>query len=377
MNIKTLLSRMAMGTLALWYVGALTSCSSNEDQNMTGSEQDANFAIIPSSGLGSIGTLTRAAINSSEDSDLAVSMFRIDHDEDDAIDIADLSAPADATLKGNTTGTAVEGKKNGCITFDTPQYYLSDGRYSSVISLYPRIGASDWNAEKLAAGYTLDGSMDLMATAWGKGRKNVNLKPVASEQPALHFEHLLTQVKIRVFAEDASAITAWGNITAIKLDKQPVSAVVTLSDKVVSETAGDNKVSLAMTSKEDGGTIGSLGFWITGEDGTDAAAAVESAEIPLRLTKEELEQDADAEQQYASLGYCIFAPATVAENEALEMTITTSTGGDTKVYVTKQQTYTAGTAYLITLVLKAYEIAPETVTIEDWEDETFDGEINI
>lgn len=317
--------------------------------------------------------LSRVAINSAEETGLAVSVFRINQYDNastveypDDEDFTNIIGPKNATLAGNTTGTPVEGKPDGKITFDSGhyQYYLSNGWRSKVIALYPQFTDASWDNTEGTVSYTIDGKTDIMTTPWGEGYKNLSVNPAVSVQPALEFEHLLTQIRVQVYAIDETAANAWGDIESITVDDQPADAVITLPDVSTS-----NLSTLTTVAEEEDGEIDDLYLYVT-TGGTDATAAVEKENIPLQKT------DQEEEQAYANLGYCMFAPLTTTVDKPLELTVTTSVGGASKVYIKKEQTYAAGTAYIITLVLKAYAIEPSTVTIKDW-DENDLGEIQI
>jgi hypothetical protein len=117
---------------------------------------------------------------------------------------------------GNETGFAI-----------TKYYYPADGTGLHICGLYPYAatgtGAGEWNINGTSAeaNFTFNGSHDVMAAAQVATTK---AQAQASTYPTLAFKHLLTKLVIKVKAEDAAAIAAWGNVTKIDLIKAKGSA---------------------------------------------------------------------------------------------------------------------------------------------------------
>lgn len=107
----------------------------------------------------------------------------------------------------------------------TKYYYPADGRGLHICGLYPYAvtGANngEWSLTATDAAFIFDGSHDVMAAPQVATTKAL---AQAATYPTLAFSHLLTKLVIKVKAEDAAAIAAWGNVTKIELVKAKGSA---------------------------------------------------------------------------------------------------------------------------------------------------------
>lgn len=119
--------------------------------------------------------------------------------------------------------TFTDGTQTGFTT--TKYYYPSDGAGLDICGLYPYAAtgtaAGQWNVAAAQADFVFDGSQDVMAAAQVTANKAL---AQAGNYPALAFSHLLTKLVVKVKAENAAAITAWGNVTKIELVKAKGSA---------------------------------------------------------------------------------------------------------------------------------------------------------
>lgn len=346
-TVPTFIRGIAIGALACLNMATLSSCSSDPDQEIhPPGIVDMDFAILPSSGLGSIDAGTRAVIRPAEDTDLAVSVFRIDQTAADTYptNYATAGGPFAADLQGNTKDGEADAKIN--FSAADKQYYLSDGKKTKVIALYPAITSTPWTPSTAEITYTIDGKTDIMGTALGEGYKNVAVNPPIAVQPTgMEFTHLLTQIHVRIYATDANARDNWGDVKRINVRERETGATVTLPGITTTNyptlRGGATKAPLPLTK----------------EDGTDA---------PI-LGKDDIPTTNTTENPAVTFGYCMFAPVTQAAT--LPLTIVTeknSVETSTDIVVAAVQTYIAGTAYTITLKLTSAAIIPESVTIADW-----------
>lgn len=119
--------------------------------------------------------------------------------------------------------TFTDGNEKGFAT--TKYYYPSDGTGLHICGLYPYAAtgtaAGEWDLTGTQAGFTFNGSHDVMAAPQVATTK---AQAQALTYPTLAFSHLLTKLVIKVKAEDAAAIAAWGNVTKIELVKAKGSA---------------------------------------------------------------------------------------------------------------------------------------------------------
>ncbi len=81
------------------------------------------------------------------------------------------------------------------------------------VGLHP---ASGWisNAENTVASFTFDGRQDVMFAPETTGQYPENGQKTV---PALHFNHLLSQIRLSIQAESDAIAVAWGKINSIKL----------------------------------------------------------------------------------------------------------------------------------------------------------------
>lgn len=341
----------------------LASCSPNDEQTFDAPVQDVNFAIVPSVSFGQM-DVTRGGgvVAPSDTTSRGVSVLRMDAQSANANDyptsFTKITGPFTAMLVGNTTATDTDAK----IMLDKSnmQYYLSSGWKSKVLSVYPQIAASAWNGTTGVVTYDISaGNSDIMATQWGEGyRYYVGYTGVAVHPSGMNYNHLLSQVKVQVYAVDQIGCEYWGSIQSITIGDLSPTARVTLPVA----TSADAYPTLV-------GSGTPVGIAVTKIDGT-AAATLAQANIPYN-------NQANPQVTPAIFGYCMFVPSAT---RALPLTIVTKKGAEAAVSTTVTavaQEYKAGVAYTITLKLAAYEIIPEKATITAWQTQGGSVEIQI
>lgn len=163
---------------------------------------------VPSKALhleGTIGTSTRAVINSGYEKDLDVCFARSDQ--------GSLWQELPAVRKGGIGRTP--------IVFAEPQFYPDDNREVRLNGYYPGSGWTGDVPERPV--YTItDGSTDLMATGLLSGSYS---KPITT----CTFRHLLTQLKFVCFSDQPDM---WGAISKIEVEDIHRQQTFTLSDNI-------------------------------------------------------------------------------------------------------------------------------------------------
>ena len=131
---------------------------------------------------------------------------------------------------------------NGSVTFTQTEYYPNDGGTIYMKGFAPQ---ATINAGQVA--YTISGKEDIMVTSEISGSRTDNTGK------ELTFNHLLTQLKFKLVAEDADAITYWGSITSITVKNVEKNLVLKLNTGELSiattSNKGDLEVSEEFTSK--------------------------------------------------------------------------------------------------------------------------------
>ena len=353
-----------------------TSCSSNgePEENIIypPGVTDPNFEIVVSSTLGDMSAVSRAAISPSDSTNRAISVFRVDQVDDDSDGIpaypaiSTFVAPKDAILDGRTVADAAV---NATISFDpATQYYLANGWKTSVLAVHPQLPSNSgaWDASKNELTYTIDGKTDIMVTKWGEGYKDLTKVPAVAVQPqAMSFEHLLAQVRVRVFAQNLEARDYWGDIQSVTVTGRETDCTLTLP--AIGAGAGSDKVTLAATSDDGAFPMRTIGT--TGDDkGKDITGTLAATAIPYRNAADD---GAATKADAVLLGHAMIVPVGEEGSEvALPLTIVSKKDENTAAvttYVTvPAAVYAAGNAYNVVLKLSAMEIIPQKVTITEW-----------
>lgn len=224
---------------------------------------------------------------------------------------ADYSNP----LWGEDTKGNISIAADGKVTFSTPQYYPADGSSIKLRGFAPQTTS----IVNETVSYTIDGTQDIMIAP------EITADKVDKTNKKLAFEHLLTQLQIKVKAEDQAAIDAWGTITSIT-----INAVKTLELDLSTGKLG------AKTSSPENGDLSLEGF-STGQALTVVA-------------------DADA----VAAGSIMLLPS----DTAYKLKITTSKVASKEITISLDKTI-ASNAHVITVTFKAAEITV-TATAGTW-----------
>ena len=98
------------------------------------------------------------------------------------------------------------------------------------IGLHPNAGWDDKHdgSSNTSTSFTFDGSNDVLYAPQVSGTLPLSVATPPT-QPHLHFFHLLTYLRVKVFAEDASVASSWGNLTNLELTNQQKSLSINLS----------------------------------------------------------------------------------------------------------------------------------------------------
>lgn len=248
---------------------------------------------------------------------------------------------------GNITFT-----NSGAAGFETPAYYPVSGSTLYLCGLYP---ADNWQNPTTSAEYTFDGKTDIMAAAQKSSSKS---NAQGGSHPQLEFKHLLTKLVIKAEADDAAAITSWGNITEISLIQAGTSspytkATVTLKDGIAA-------TGTAFSTTQD-----SFPFYTITDGSTfnDTPFAAQTVAIT---------------EEGANVAYSLVAPISATGSGDFKIRIKTK--NQTEAEQTNEATInlkgtdgleafsgdTQGKSFVITLTFKATEIKA-TATVAAWE----------
>jgi hypothetical protein len=300
----------------------LAGCSSSEDT--TEVVVDTNYPIHPIVRLAEREP-SRAILN--DNSEFDTSVFRVDAKGAGYPDNYTNVLPLPAAV--NTEGV---------LTFDTPQYYQTNGDNTALLGVHPAVG-NGWDPSAQEVTYTIDGKTDIMATDFVAASK-------MDAQPALTYRHILTLINVRVYAQDKATIDRWGDVISIAVIGQP-------------------ECTLTLPAP---GAIGSV------------VAAFSGTPIDLLLTDVDgsvpsvLKVAATEKDKAQPFGFCLFAPAS---DYALTLKVVTSLGATNNVTL-PATTFEAGKAYDVTLEMKSTELNG-TVEITSWEkgtpSEPVDGDL--
>lgn len=220
------------------------------------------------------------------------------------------------------------------VAFEQTEYYPSNGNSIYMKAVYPTPSAAPTNN---IITYDIDGDMDIMMTSELSGSR----KTGANASKTLDFHHMLTQLKIKVIAEDEAAKTAWGTISSITVNKVNTSIQLDLSKAY----DGTTDAALSSTGSKD------KSITFKGLPADKSMAVITNQTTP-----------ADIAAAATAMGYAMIQPAT--GNTEYELSITTSNSTDMKVNVTLAESK-ASTSYDIVLTFKASSIAA-TATIGEW-----------
>lgn len=221
---------------------------------------------------------------------------------------------------------------------NTQMYYVAEPNTTPVylIGLYP-IG---WtvSADAGSASCTFSGKEDVMYAP-----EVSNSLSTSSNYPVLQFGHLLTWLRIYVYADYETTATSWGDINSISVASTNVVSV---------DTDGDKK-----TFTYSAESTGSLSTYLTG---TDTPFKGQSQEIGL-TSKE--------------VSYVLCAPVDATDEGSGEYTLTISTSGHNPVSVPINLTASNGNEYIgntaghqfsVTLKFVRGDVIRTVATVTDW-----------
>jgi hypothetical protein len=108
------------------------------------------------------------------------------------------------------------------------------------IGLYPNAGWEDKHdgSSNISTSFTFNGSNDVLYAPQVSGNLSASVALPTPTKPQLHFFHLLTYLRVKVFAEDASVASSWGKLTNLKLMSQQKSLTIDLR-RVPDISSGD------------------------------------------------------------------------------------------------------------------------------------------
>lgn len=341
-----------------------SGCSSDEGLN---APDDGLVAIRLNGGIGSISSFrTRGegmfSGTDSWSSDLAVCFARADKADGIAAYTGYLTDPLVAVVRKEATGG--EGAKTHAITFGTvatpvPAYYLTDGGSSKLIGWYPATGTFSQSAHTVTfPAAILDGSTDLMVTDLYEGNK-------ASGITAVAFNHLLTQISVRVYTESDATAAVWGTLSAITIAGMKQSCTVTLPAATAAVTGGTEKVTVDFPASSEALPL------VQRNPSDNSSIAYPEAGLALGV----------GSGNAVLAGYAMFAPQvseTPSEDPVtLSLSVVTAVGGThTATVQAPGGGFQAGYSYAVTLKFGAAGIAP-SVSITDWQTGTAPGEVQL
>lgn len=327
---------------------ALAGCASNE---ITDNQREpvivGDQEIVLTSGVGTVSsTNTRAVINSTlPTGGLDVKILRLD-----------VTGETSTFPDWNTAGTVPTDVKSAHVDATTQQvafndgatptpvetheYYQANGNKTRLQGWYPNDGA-------LAAGkitWTIKGDNDIMISNYQDGSKTSGDR--FGENKVLTFEHLLTQIKVKAYAENAAALAAWGGIEHISIKDFNPTCEVTLGDIT---TSAAEELTTTFSGKKAGTNL----YIIPKSTDDQTVIAYDAAKG--------LEYDTTGDKGEATpCGYAMFQPGAAS---AVTLAIKTKKGGTIDKTLTVELKH--GTAYNVTLKFTSTEIVPE-VAITNW-----------
>ena len=262
----------------------------------------------------------------------------------------------------NSTGTVSSSGSPYNLTFNPAIYYqTTKSKKTKLIGWHPAGGTlSDG---KVTFSTALDGETDVMATSLVEGCQDKTITSVI-------FDHLLTQISVKVYAADDATKGLWGGIKSIKVKGKGQSYTLTLP----------------ATSANAGTKITTVGF-----TGSDNLPLVQKD--PSNNTEIQQGNSAYGESNPLALGsndsktlagYAMFAPVTGADSK-IELIVETKDGGTQTVDVNAPTNtvdgssttgFLAGYSYVVTLKFSSAGIAP-TVSVTGWKTGTDPGEVTV
>ena len=142
------------------------------------------------------------------------------------------------------------------------------------IGLHPNTGwsANTNGTSNTSTSYDFHGNEDLLYAPEVSGNLPASVATPTPTQPQLHFFHLLTWLRVKVFAEDASVAASWGALTNLKLKSQQttlgidLSSVPDISSGVFATMQGNIATKVSFSGAEE-----DVSFYARGTDNTFTA----------------------------------------------------------------------------------------------------------
>lgn len=163
------------------------------------------------------GTGTRAAIEGGAATSPALSMSIVRADET-VRDGGVYSNYSNAAISG--TRAAATGNTPTALVLTPVQYYQTNGRNTRLTGWHPQVGTGVSYSGGVVT-FAFDGSQDIMTAPMVQG-SSTNATPLN-----LVFTHRLSQVRIWIYAADAVAQAAWGQVKGVKILAQRTGCTYT------------------------------------------------------------------------------------------------------------------------------------------------------
>lgn len=298
-----------------WFVFLLLVCSCTQADLDNPSVQGPRIRL--SAGM-SVQSETRGVIDAGYTADLLLNFLLCEQNASTGAYPPYTSFSGGMQLPAARTGGA--GYTGVSFEAGSEQYYPVRDTHNKVklVGWYPRVNGGTVTLSSGVLSFGIDGSTDVMLTPEVEGSK------VAGDQfsdagKEFTFNHLLTQLRVKAYAADAAAATAWGTLSSVRVKNRLPVCKVTLPATVSFEgTAAD----LPLVER----TVA-----------TDAPIA-----YPLSLPA--------GESNALECGYAMTDPVELPA--VLELEVTTQYGG-TRTVRLDAQNYQSGKAYAINLKFTA------------------------
>jgi hypothetical protein len=230
-------------------------------------------------------------------------------------------------------------KTGGVLTFTegtVDAYYPADKSQTfQLIGWYPQGGrySTTDEGDGIVTFADLDGETDVLATKLVSGSYNSASKTFQK----IVFEHLLSQIIVKVIAQNIDGQTTWGDLKSISIKDRKQSYTLKLpstegnSPTIVFSGAVDN-LDLVKKNPADGSSI-------KGSDGATEYDDSNVLQIPVTSPS-------------ALAGYALIAP-TIGDSEEFTLLLTTSTKTEVPITLLAQK-FEKGKSYTITLTFAQY-----------------------
>lgn len=229
-------------------VAAMTACTSESDPiDEVVNPKDAKVEIKLNAGV--VDVVTKAGPVSDSNGNLfadntPIQLLRWDH-TGILTDLNGKYSEVTAKASGST------------ISFDTPQYYTTDGNNTSFIGFYPAIGDNVTLSNGIVQFTELDGQTDILSAKL----INAGSQIAPANNPNIQFDHMLSQIKIKLNGK-ASADDLFGKIKKITVANVPNSINITLGKEsntiAIPEESQKPAIPVMSSNDENGVSISTL-----------------------------------------------------------------------------------------------------------------------